>query len=531
MLCTAAAGTQDSDHISESSDSDTTSAARSVRGTEATSRDLCSRSSLHSTTPTDTEGGELHYRHQQKLNTYKVTVCLGASMHPLEIRCVARHEARCILSALQAHPEPLVSHEPSLINGIIDLSGQVQPLNGQQREQLYMFVSIYRMIYQFLEEHPAVADGQQPLGNLLNNCAYLIVVAGCQYPLTLRLCSSIIYKHPMAFNLTMTHTLTYSNLASWEIVSRTETTAHPVQDIQMESPVLLCARDYAYNDLLECSDVFAEGGPIRIDLERVDDSSELNDLAATSATTSEQNNLYLRALLIKTGPLHVHVELPTPPYSPVYPITLPSQDVPLKTPDAPVFSTCELPQDKTLDTVSGAPMFGTVNLPPVTVGGIKEVQEAERHPLNAATLPELTAEVLDNLARIIIPGFKDKNVTITEGDGQRAYDDSVHWMANILRDMRSRDSSAPSHPVEPLVTHAQVSALQDSVDRLEAAFKAFALCGHVSAFVGSGRDMFCGQCWWYKGKSREAVRAHAGYTMLRSMTCPLCNSRSTLPDT
>jgi hypothetical protein len=236
----------------------------------------------------------------------------------------------------------------------------------------------------------------------------------------------------------------------------------------MDLPVPVRACDYAYDDLFECSDPFAEGEPISIDLEHADDSSESNASAAPSSTTSEQNKTYLRRLLIETGLLRVHVELPTPPYSPVYPIAPPSQDAPLKTPAAPVLRARKLLQDSHTGAVSGVPMLGTDNLPPVMVSGIKEVRKAERHLLNTATRPELTAEVLDNLACIIIPGFKDKNVVITNVDGQCAYDDSVHWMAVILRDVRCRDLSAPSHPAEPLVTHTQVSALQDSIDRLKA---------------------------------------------------------------
>jgi hypothetical protein len=71
-------------------------------------------------------------------------------MHPLKLCHVAQREARCILSALQAHPEPLVSQEPPLVNGIIHANGQVQPLNGLQHEQFYTFGFIYWMIYQFL---------------------------------------------------------------------------------------------------------------------------------------------------------------------------------------------------------------------------------------------------------------------------------------------------------------------------------------------------------------------------------------------
>jgi hypothetical protein len=132
MTCSrvlAAAGMDDLDFVPGSLDSDRTSAAHSVRGTEATSCNLRSCSLLHLATPNDTEGGELHYQQEQKLRTNDVMVCMGMSMHPLELRQVARRKAHHILSMLQAHLEPLVSQEPSLINGIIHTCGQVQPLN------------------------------------------------------------------------------------------------------------------------------------------------------------------------------------------------------------------------------------------------------------------------------------------------------------------------------------------------------------------------------------------------------------------
>jgi hypothetical protein len=61
----AAAGMHDSDHVSESLDSDNDLAVHSVCGTEATGRILCSRDPLHSTPPTDSESGEL------RINTNK----------------------------------------------------------------------------------------------------------------------------------------------------------------------------------------------------------------------------------------------------------------------------------------------------------------------------------------------------------------------------------------------------------------------------------------------------------------------------
>jgi hypothetical protein len=379
---------------------------------------------------------------------------------------------------LQAHPEPLIPQEPLLINGMVHANGQVEPLNGLQLKHFYTVVFNYRLMCQLLKDHPAVASGQQPVGNVLNNCAYLIAAAGRQYALTLRLCNPIIYEYPMAFHLTMPHTLSYSGLASCEIVSCAGNTTRTIQDVWMDLPAPVCACDYAYNDLLERLELSAEGEPISINLECVDNSSESNASAAMSATTSEQNDTYLRMLFIKTGPLRVHIELPTPPYSPVYPITPPSQDASLETPGAPVLSARELPQNVRADVVLSTPMLGTVNLPPVTVGGIKEVCEAERQLLDTAMLPELTAEALNYLASIIIPGFKNSNVAITKGNGPRTYDDSIHWMASILRGLHSRTSSAPSHAEEPLATRAQVAALQDSVDQLAAAFQTFALYGH-----------------------------------------------------
>jgi hypothetical protein len=125
----AAAGMHNgSDHVSESWDSDDALAACSVRGTEATGCVLCSRDSLHLTNPTDTEGGELHYQHERRLCTNKVILCLGPSLHPLELRCDARHEAHRLLCVLQVHPEPLIPQELLLVNGIIHANGQVKPL-------------------------------------------------------------------------------------------------------------------------------------------------------------------------------------------------------------------------------------------------------------------------------------------------------------------------------------------------------------------------------------------------------------------
>jgi hypothetical protein len=123
-------------------------------------------------------------------------------------------------------------------------------------------------------------------------------------------------------------------------------------------------------------------------------------------------------------------------------------------------------------------MLGTVDLPPVTVGGIEEVCKAECQLFNTAMLPELMAKALKDLASVIIPGFKNSNIAITEGDGQRKYNDSIHWMASILCDLHSRTSSALSHAEELLAPRTQVASLQDSVDRLAAAFKNLALHGH-----------------------------------------------------
>jgi hypothetical protein len=307
---------------------------------------------------------------------------------------------------------------------------------------------------QLLEDHLAVANRQQPLENILDNRPYLITAEGHQYALTLCLCDPVIYKDPMAFDLSMPHTLAYSDLASCEIVSCAGNTTSTIQDVQMHSPAPVCAHSYTYNNLLERSELSTEGEPISIDLERMDDSSELDTLAATSATTSEQNNTFLRSLLIETGPSRVHVQLPTPPYPPVYLLTPPTQDASLETPGAPVLSTRELLQDICTEEVLSAPMLSMIDLPPVTVGGIEEVHEAEHQLLNTAMLPELTAEVLNNLSSVIIPGFKNSNVAITVGDGQHTFDDSIHWMVSILRGLRSRTSSAPSHAEEPLATRS-----------------------------------------------------------------------------
>jgi hypothetical protein len=433
-----AAGTLAPGTRREIAENEGVTAARSARGiTDSNARENSLRGQQSSPALTSVDDREFPYKYESLYRAQTVTIRIGQTIRPSDLQRILHNEARRILSALRIYRDSTKLQDSPVVNGIIHGNESVEQIHGTPREHMVVFMFVYRVLKCVLEESVQPVNDHSPVERLLAERECHILARGHKYPLTIALCEPSTHDNNLAFHVSVPPDLGYSNLAACT-VSRTTPNAPAVvpTDVRMASPKPMRVQDPEYEAFLARSGSPVDGTPAAseyLDYD-VDDSDE--DVSeATSATTSEQNERYLRSLLVSVdSPRLEPAQLPTPPYSPVTPATPPYSPVLLGNSLAPAVFTNSEP---------AAPYVGTVSLPTVTTTSLEEVRDAEKELMRRAKVPELTAESLEDLACAIIPGFKTSNRRLEREEVHNAYTRTMRWVfRNSLEIVRSEHEGA-----------------------------------------------------------------------------------------
>jgi hypothetical protein len=430
-----ALGSNTSHELPENEDAIAARSARGLPGTDTRNESL--RTQQSSPTLTAVDDREFPYKHESLYRTQTVTLRLGHAIRPSDLQRILNNEARRILSALRVYRDSTKLQDSPMVNGIIHGNESIEQVHGTPREHMIVFMFVYRVLRCVFEDSPQATGDGSPVGRLLAEREYHVLARGHKYPLTIDLCDLSTHENNLAFHVSVPSDLGYSNLAACTVSRTTPGAPAGAQtDVRMVSPKPIRVRDPEYEVFLARSGSPVDGTPpASTYLDYAIDDSDEDVSEATSATTSEQNERYLRSLLVSVdSPRLEPALLPTPPYSPVTPATPPYSPVlPVNSSAPAVFTNSE----------PAAPYVGTVTLPTVTTTSLEEVRDAENELMRRAKVPELTAESLEALACAVIPGFKTSNRHLDPEEVNNAYARTMRWVfKSSLEIIRSENEGA-----------------------------------------------------------------------------------------